>query len=176
MAESKIGKFAEQYKYINADYEGQRKDILKNISNVELRQQEIQNYITDIDTNIQTIRGMLVGEKDREKSRMLRGALSTNIELLMKMYSVYREYEDVKVKYVKENSTVINSKHRILEIDIRRIDEKIEGSDNDFADVMRQTMLMFSKFGEKQSQAGTRVAISEDVQNQMISEDKAYEL
>lgn len=169
----------EGYTDITKEYETQQKNINKHISNVELRQQELKNYIADIDSNIKFIQNLLQTEKDNEKSRMLRGAVSKNIELLTKLYSVYREYEDVKVKYVKETSSTMNFKHRLIEVDIRRIDEKLEGSDTDFMDVMKKVMDVFGGGADSTQPnklSGKKVPLIESLQNEIVEEDKAYDL
>ena len=42
----------EDYDYIESDFTSQKAKLEQKIANVELRQQELQNYIADLDSNI----------------------------------------------------------------------------------------------------------------------------
>lgn len=164
----------EDYDYIESDFTSQKAKLEQKIANVELRQQELQNYIADLDSNITYLRGLLPNEKDKEKNRLLRGAISKNIELLARLYSTYREYEDVKVKYYKIISDDTHKKHSLIAVDIRRIDEKVKDiDDTDFLGVMKEMMNLVS--GVQKKHEGL-IPLSEDVQREMETEDEAYKL
>lgn len=164
----------EDYDYIQSDFISQKKTLEKKITNIELRQQEIQNYIADLDQNIVYLRGLLPNEKDKEKNRIIRGAISKNIELLSRLYSTYREYEDVKVKYFKIISDDTYKMHQMIAVDIRRIDEKVKDiDDTDFLGVMKEMMSLVSGIQKKHD---GMIPLSEDVQKEMEKEDEAYKL
>jgi hypothetical protein len=163
----------EDYDYIESDFTRQKTKLDQKIAIVELRQQEIQNYISDMDNNITFLRGLLPNEKDKEKNRILRGAISKNIELLARLYSTYREYEDVKVKYFKIISDDVHKMHQLIAVDIRRIDEKVKDiDDSDFLGVMKEMMGMVTGIQKKHGM----IPLSEDVQKEMEQEDEAYKL
>lgn len=164
----------EDYDYIESDFSDIKKKMEQKIANTELRQQELQNYIADLDQNIVYLRGLLPHEKDKEKNRMIRGAISKNIELLSRLYSTYREYEDVKVKYFKIISDDTHKMHHLIAVDIRRIDEKVKDiDDTDFLGVMKEMMSLVS--GVRKKHEGL-IPLSEDVQIEMEKEDEAYKL
>jgi hypothetical protein len=164
----------EDYDYIESDFTDIKKKIENKIANTELRQQELQNYIADLDSNIQYLRGLLPNEKDKEKNRLIRGAISKNIELLARLYSTYREYEDVKVKYYKIISDDTHKMHHLIAVDIRRIDEKVRDiDDTDFLGVMKEMMSLVSGIQKKHDGL---IPLSEDVQKEMEKEDEAYKL
>jgi len=164
----------DNYDFIDTDFDSQRKKLEKQITNVELRQQEIQRHIADIDNNIQYLNQYLQTQKDKEKQRITRGAIAKHIELIAKLYSVNREYEDVKVKYFKDISTNIYQKHHLISVDIRRIDEKVDKlDDTDYIGVMKQVMDLIST--ERHKFDG-KIPLSEEVQKEMENEDEAYKL
>lgn len=163
----------EDYDYIETDFTKQKTKLEQKISIIELRQQEIQNYIADIDNNITYLRGLLPSETDKEKNRMIRGAISKNIELLTRLYSTYREYEDVKVKYFKIISDDTHKMHQLIAVDIRRIDEKVRDiDDSDFLGVMKEMMDLVTGIQRKHG----KIPLSEDFQKEMEKEDEAYKL
>jgi hypothetical protein len=163
----------EDYDYIETDFTKLKSKLEQKISIIELRQQEIQNYIADIDNNITYLRGLLPSETDKEKNRMLRGAISKNIELLTRLYSTYREYDDVKVKYYKIISDDTHKMHQLIAVDIRRIDEKVKDiDDSDFLGVMKEMMTLVTGIQNKHG----RIPLAEDFQKEMETEDEAYKL
>lgn len=164
----------DNYDYVETDFAGQKKKLEKSIAGVELKQQEIQKYIIDIDSNINFLQGLLPNEKDKEKSRIIRGAISKNIELLARLYSVNREYEDVKVKYFKNISDDLYKMHHLIGVEIRKIDEKVKDiDDQDFVGVMKQMMDLVS--GEQKKHGG-KLPLAEDLQNEMEKDSPEYQL
>lgn len=165
---------SDTYDYIETDYTGERKKIEKQIGVIEVRQQEIQNYIAQIDQNITFMQGLLQqGEQNKDKVRAIRGALGKNIETLTKLYSIYREYEDTKQKYHRLLSDNIYKMHHLISVDIRRIDEKLEKmGDGDFFGVFKEFVnIMGSK-----KECDTRIPISEDVNRELGDESPDYKL
>jgi hypothetical protein len=159
---------------VATDFISQKTKLEKSITGVEIKQQEIQKYIADIDNNINFLQGLLPNEKDKEKSRIIRGAISKNIELLTRLYSVNREYEDVKVKYFKNISDDLYKMHHLISVEIRKIDEKIKDIDDaDFVGVMKQMMDLVS--GE-QKRHGGRLPLAEDLQKEMEKDSPEYQL
>lgn len=164
----------EYHSGIEQDFATQKKELQNSISGVKIKQQEIQKYIADIDSNVQYLQGLLPSEKDKEKSRLIRGAISKNIDLLAKLYSVNREYEDVKVKYFKNISDDLYKMHHLVSVEIRKIDEKVkEIDDTDFIGVMKQLMDLVS--GEQKKHGGS-IPLSEDLQKEMEEEAPEYTL
>lgn len=164
----------DNYDFVETDFSSQKTKIEKSIVGVELKQQEIQKYIADIDNNINFLQGLLPAEKDKEKARMIRGAISKNIELLARLYSVNREYEDVKVKYFKNISDDLYKMHHLIGVEIRKIDEKVKDiDDTDFVGVMKQMMDLVS--GEQKKHGG-KIPLSEDLQKEMEQDSPEYEL
>jgi len=169
------GEELDSYDFIETDFTDQKRKLEKHITGVELKQQEIQRHIADIDSNIQFLQQYLnTVKQDNEKQRIVRGAIAKNIELIARLYSVNREYEDVKVKYLKDISDNIYKMHHLVSVDIRRIDEKVEKiDDGDFVGVMKQVMDLIA---HERSQHQGKIPLSEDVQRDMEKEDEAYKL
>jgi len=162
------------FDYIEKDFTGERKEIEKQIGVIEVRQQEIQNYIADIDQNIIALQGFLQqGTENKDKVRAVRGAIGKNIETLAKLYSIYREYEDTKQRYHKLLSDNMYKMHHLISVDIRRIDEKLEKmGDGDFFGVFSE----FVKIMGDKKECDTRVPITEDVNANLGQQNSDYRL
>lgn len=131
-----------KYDEIRKDEATRKKDIEKQITNIELRQQELQNYISLIDQGIQQLDAMIINEQrqsqpDYNKINAWRGALAKNIELSSKVYSTYREYEDIKFKCRKEINESAYKTNHLLHVAIRQVDERVDKmTDNDFVNML----------------------------------------
>jgi len=93
---------------------------------ITVRQTEIINHIQKLENAIQHFSNLIEIEKDRDKRSRYYNIISHNIELLAKLYSVYREFEDVKNKYFKESNDLLISKIRIINIELEKIQKDIE--------------------------------------------------
>ena len=164
----------DSYDYIEGDYTNERKNIEKQIGVIEIRQQEIQNYIATIDQNITFMNGLLQqGETNKDKVRAIRGALGKNIETLTKLYQVYREYEDTKQRYHKLLSENMYKMHHLISVDIRRIDEKLEKmGDGDFFGIFKE----FANIMGEKKECDTRIPVSEDLNRELGEDDPNYKL
>ncbi|MDX1700766.1 MAG: hypothetical protein R3250_09120 [Melioribacteraceae bacterium] len=162
------------YDYIETDFSNEKKDILKQIGVIEVRQQEIQNYIATIDQNVTYLNGLLQqGMENKDKIRAVRGAIGKNIDTLTKLYSIYREYEDTKQRYHKLLSDNMYKMHHLISVDIRRIDEKLEKiGDGDFFGVFNEFVRIM---GDKK-ECDTRIPITEDVNVELGKEKADYKL
>ena len=162
------------YDYIETDFSKERKDIEKQISVIEVRQQEIQNHIASIDSNVVYLNGLLQqGVENKDKIRAIRGAIGKNIDTLAKLYSIYREYEDTKQKYHRLVSDNMYKMHHLISVDIRRIDEKLEKmGDGDFFGVFSEFVNIMS--GKKE--CDSRIPISEDINKELADERPDYKL
>ena len=175
MANGEEGKdILDSYDYIETDYTDERKDIEKQIGVIEIRQQEIQNYIATIDQNITFMNGLLQqSETNKDKIRAIRGALGKNIETLTKLYQVYREYEDTKQRYHKLLSENMYKMHHLISVDIRRIDEKLEKmGDGDFFGIFKEFVNIMSE----KKECDTRIPVSEDLNRELGEDDPNYKL
>lgn len=139
------------YKHIKEDYENQELIIKNQIVLIESRQQELQNYIVTIDAGINHLQTIIMIEEkkkpiDYDKISRLRGSITKNIQMLNDLYQTYKEYEAVKFKYIQELGTSNLKFHHLLEVEIRRIDEKLDKNvDLEFIDIIQH---MISKKNE----------------------------
>ena len=105
------------------------------INGIIIRQQEIQNFISSVETSISDIEQNLLREKrsktpNYESMKALRGALSKNIELVKDLYDSYRGFEDSKVKYRKLISDAKLNYQQLVKVKIRQLDIKSEKVDD----------------------------------------------
>lgn len=148
----------------------------KQIETIVIRQQELQNHISRLDSNILHLEQVVVIEKQQSKPNhdRIKGcyiAIAKNIELIAKLYDCYRSFEDVKFKYHKQISESDYKYIHLLEVEIRRIEESLDKDieSGGFAEVMRVLMEGF-----KQNAKEKEEMIQE--YEQSLEEDPQYKL
>jgi chromosome segregation ATPase len=123
------------------DLKKDKKRLTAEIDNIRIRQQELQNFITSIETNINGIETLIDEENNLEKPNYkklaaLRTTLFKNIELLKQLYDSYKGFEEVKFKYQK---LIVNSKldyNKLIYLQIRRLDEQFNRATSDSDDLI----------------------------------------
>ena len=100
------------------DYKDFNNDLAKQISHNELRQQEIQILISDVNNSNTHIKNLIQQEVDGKKRANYYTILNRNIELLAKLYSTYREFEGIKHQYFREIGTMIHQSKRLVYVDL----------------------------------------------------------
>lgn len=126
---------------ITQSFEKLSKSLEKQISNIELRQQELQNYMITLDNHINHFDQMVNIESQQpnpnyKKISGLRKVSFDNIELLTNLHNSYKEYENVKFKYYKEIGVYNTTKQKMIHIDIKRVGT-VEEMGNEFYEIMR---------------------------------------
>ncbi len=134
-----------QYDHVTEEFSNQKELLDRQIISIELRQQEIQLHITTIDQANNQLDILISQEQNNKQKGNYFRAKTQNVELLTKLYSVYREFEDTKYKYHNNISDMINKEHRLIEVDVRRIDEKLEKmSGDDMVDMFKSLTTLLS--------------------------------
>lgn len=166
---------SETYNHIGSDFSKQKSELEKQIIVMSTRQSEIQNHILAIEQNISFLNSYIAKNKeDQEKQRVGRGAISKNIELLAKLYQVYREFEDTKVRYYKNISDDTYRFHHLISVDIRRIDEKFSAVESgDFFGVIKEMMNLIQNV---QGEHEGKIPLTEDLQEGLVKTNPEYEL
>lgn len=101
------------------------------ISNIELRQQELQGYITTIQTAVNAIEQQISVEERKsspnyQQIHSWRGAIFKNIELISKLYDTYKEFENVKIRCQKEINDSSYKTFHLVEVSIKQLDHKFD--------------------------------------------------
>lgn len=168
---------------ITQSFEKLSKGLEKQISNIELRQQELQNYMITLDNHINHFDQMVNIESQQpnpnyKKISGLRKVSFDNIELLTNLHNSYKEYENVKFKYYKEIGSYNTIKQKMVHIDIKRVGTA-EEMGNEFYEIMRNLSRLNlnndnkAQLTDKQIEQNNKLI--EQV-NQGFSEDDEYEL
>lgn len=123
------------YSHIEEDFNSRNNKLDKQITSIELRQQEIQTYLSHIDASVNFIDNEISTETNKkqpnyDRIKALRAALSKNIEILNDLHNTYKEYEGVKFRYYKEIDDNSIQKHKLIELELRKLDDKL----NDYSD------------------------------------------
>lgn len=132
--------------YIIKDFNQQKKQLMDQISSIELRCQDLQNYINMIDNSNNTLQISIQKETDNNKKNKYYSIIRQNVELLVKLYSTFREFEDTKFKYYNTVSDLLHKQHRLIEVDIRKIDSNIDDFDSgEFMSTLKKITSNLSK-------------------------------
>ena len=135
-----------QYEHVTSEFDLQKDTLERQIISIELRQQEIQLHISNIEQANNHIDTLIQQEKDARRKGKYFQAKTRNIEILTKLYSVYREFEDTKFKFHNSISDMIVKGHKMIEVDIRRIDEKLEKmTGDDMVDMFKSLADLFGQ-------------------------------
>jgi hypothetical protein len=107
------------------DFAAQKNSLEQQIDLLNQRILSLQNHILTLEQTNRTLEQLARSEKDAQQKARLFGAIRVNIELLAKLYSVVKEFEDVRFRYYKEVDDVLYNKFRLIAVEIRRIEEKV---------------------------------------------------
>jgi len=134
---------------LQKQYDEQIKQLGKQISIIELRQQELQNYIISLDQSIKQIDRLVNTENqksspDYNKIKNLRFINSKNIEMITDIYNTYERFETVKFKYYKEIDNHSHSGNRLIYIE----GYKLENQTNDISDSFMEMIKYLSNLKE----------------------------
>jgi len=153
-------------KEIKQKYELQNQLLERQIQSIELRQQELQNYITTLNQTIAHMERTIIQEERKapinfNRINGLRQGVSKNIELLVKLYDSYKEFENVKFRYYKEINSHSHNGIRLINIDLFKINNKFSDDSAQFTDVIRfMSKLIEQKTEPELNQMTSNVASS----------------
>jgi len=128
-----------QKELISKELDERTDQLAREIELITIRQTEIQLHIQNLENVIKHFKQLIKVEKDPDKRSRYHSIISHNVELLAKLYSVYREFEDTKNKFFKEGNTLILSKIRITNIALDKIQKKIGDSNMLLAQLAEMT-------------------------------------
>lgn len=132
----------QQQQILSDKYDKQVKQLENQISMIELRQQELQNYIVSLDQTIRQIDSIIFREEkkanpDYNKIKNLRFISSKNIEIITNIYNTYQKFEDVKFKYYKEIDNHSHSGNRLINIELVKLTNKSNDISDSFMDMIK---------------------------------------
>ena len=110
--------------------------ILKEIELINSRQIELQSLIADLEHANINLKQLVEQEQDKKKKGFLYSIISKNIELITRLYSSYREFEDTKQRYLKELSENNYKYERIL-LDRQRLEQRMSESSEEVLEVFK---------------------------------------
>ena len=152
------------YDHITDEFNFQKETLERQISVIEVRQQEIQMKISEIENANNHLDILIQTEKDPKRKNSYYSAKVRNIELMTKLYDCYRSFEDVKFKYYNNISDIIHKSHRLIEVEIRKIDEKLAKLDDDgLVDVLKNVSQLFIQ----SNNSGNSVPLPTEVQSEI---------
>lgn len=112
------------------------------ITNIEYKQQDLQKYIVTIDNSINQIEQFIHQEQNSPKPNFtkingLRTAVSKNVELVVKIYDSYKEFENVKFRYYKEIDDNTYRTHKLIDLELKRINNASNTIGDEFYSIMQ---------------------------------------
>jgi translation initiation factor 2B subunit (eIF-2B alpha/beta/delta family) len=122
----------------------------------QLEQQidHLDNFITDLKSHKISLENanrqleqLAVQETDAVKKAKYFAAIRTNIEILTKIFNSMSELESIKHRYHKEINDITIGKFRLLDVDIRKIDEGLKNGGENLSE-------FFEKLGNAMSGVG----------------------
>lgn len=161
-----------KYGHIKKDLDSINEVLEKQIISIEIKQNDLQNYVCSIDSNIKHLENLIAIEQQQkppnlEKIRFLRGNIVKSIELLNDIYKTYKEFEETKFKYYKEIGDNKFRLHKLIELELRKIDEKTEASTEEFFELMRNlSAYMNSSKSQENSTSDSTVLFEDEPQNE----------
>lgn len=127
---------------ITKDYDDRIQLLRNQISNIEIKQQDLQHYLNNIDNNVQHLDNLITQEQslknaDHNKIKNYRYAMTKSIELINQLHNTYKEYENVKFRYFKQIDESSNYKHRLIELEMKKLDDKLSNNIEGFTKMMQ---------------------------------------
>ncbi len=95
------------------------------IEHINTRQLEITSLITTIKMATDNIEGSLLTEKDTKQKGKFYQIISRNTSLMAELYTAYQSFENIKFKYFQDIGRNKVNKHRIVEIELRKVNEEL---------------------------------------------------
>ena len=91
-------------------------------------------------------------EQDRNKRTKFFVAIRANIELLTKIFNSISELENIKQRYHKELNDVMTNKIKLVEIDIRKLEEGLKNGSENLSEFFEKLGNALSNSNRQQSQ------------------------
>lgn len=125
-------------KELDSQYSNRITALENQITVIELRQQELQLLISDINTSVTTLNTLLSNKSaSSDVKKGARAALGKNIELLNQLYNTYKEFENTKFRYHQDINNIIHKKNHLINVDIPRV-SKTSVDDGEFTKMLSQ--------------------------------------
>ena len=113
---------------IGNEFNERAEELQRQIESITVRQTEILTHIKTLESAINFLRQNVKNERDHKQRARYYELISHNIELLSKLYSVWKEFEDVKNRYYREGNNLLISKVRILNIELEKLEKDVDDS------------------------------------------------
>lgn len=165
-------------KNIINSFDDMAKKLDRQISLIELRQQELRNYIITIENHINHFDQMIDMENQKPTPNYktissFRSASFKNIELITVLHNTYKEYEGVKFRYFKEISDNNYKKQKLINVDIKRAGTSdLDGQE--FYEIMRKLSNLNVNSNTAKNQIHKNEQLINEVQNELTQDD--YEM
>jgi len=132
----------DEYDNVKDSFIKTEEQLEKQIVHIEYKQSELQNYITTIENSVSSMEQMITKEQQSSKPsydriRGLRTSIAKNVELIVKIYDSYKEFESVKFRYHKELSDNNYRRQRLIELELKKMDDRSNSLGQEFYNIMR---------------------------------------
>lgn len=132
------------YEAVVKSFSDQEERVSRQITHIEVKQQELQNYIVNLERNNNRLESLIQNEKDPAKKTDYYKIMKSNISMVNELYMTYARYEEIKSKYFTNVSDLVYKKNHLIEVEIRRLDEVSEKYNP--ADIIKTVESLVSTF------------------------------
>lgn len=138
---------------IKTEFKERKTELQNQIDHLNSLITDLKSHKISLETANRTIEQLASQESDPVKRAKYYSAIRANIELLTKVFGAISELENIKHRYHKEIDDVMISKFKIIDIDMRKIEEGLKNSGENLAE-------FFEKLGSTMSNLNTKQATS----------------
>lgn len=140
----------EETQKMEEEFNKQIEELKASIERVGLRQDEVKSYIIDISATINEVKIALQNlPKDAGEARgKMYLAIQKNNELVSKLYDTIANFESVRHRYQAEIGKITKDKLVFLNIDLKRVEDKLDNTTAGMTKFMRELKEFVSAVGK----------------------------
>ncbi len=132
---------------IRTEFSERKKQLEQQIDHLDNLIIDLKSHKISLENANRQLEQLASQETDAVKKAKYFAAIRTNIELLTKIFNSMSEIESIKHRYHKEINDITIGKFRLLDVDIRKIDEGLKNGGENLSE-------FFEKLGNAMSSTG----------------------
>lgn len=138
---------------INREIADRKKELEQQINHLENFVIDLQSHKLSLENANRQLEQLAINENDPAKRAKYFVAIRTNIELLTKIFDSISELESIKQRYYKEINSITIGKFKLVDVDIRKIDEGLKNGGENLSEFFEKLTNTMSGLGKVQTNA-----------------------